>query len=287
MANDRSVSRSGTSQLEASGFDPAAVPLRDASTVILVRDSARGIETFLQRRSVGMDFAGGMTVFPGGGVDPSDTDASVRWTGPEVAWWAERFATDEAQARALVLAAVRETFEECGVLLAGPSPETVVADTSAYSEARRALEARELSFGDFLEREGLVLRADLLRPRANWITPVGERRRYDTYFFVAAVPDGQRADGETTETDHVQWRTAQEALDGWRSRDSVLLPPTWSQLTELAGYSTVAELMAADHVIQPILPVMSRRDGLVHISFDGEEDYYVVGSHPWAGRTDI
>ncbi len=163
MANNRS----------ASTFDPTAVPIRDASTVMLVRDSARGVEVFLQRRVVGMDFAGGMTVFPGGGVDTSDTDAEVRWTGPDVTWWAERFGIGEAQARALVLAAVRETFEECGVLLAGPTEDSVVADTGDYAEARRLLEARELSFGDFLEKEQLVLRADLLRPHANWITRWG------------------------------------------------------------------------------------------------------------------
>ncbi|MEU5843345.1 NUDIX hydrolase [Rhodococcus sp. NPDC047139] len=277
MANDRS----------ASTFDPTAVPIRDASTVILVRNSARGVEVFLQRRVVGMDFAGGMTVFPGGGVDPSDTDAEVRWAGPGVDWWAEKFAVGEAQARALVLAAVRETFEECGVLLAGPSPHTVVADTTEYTDARRLLEARELSFGDFLEREQLVLRADLLRPQANWITPLGERRRYDTRFFVAVVPEGQRADGNTTETDLVQWQTAEEALADWRSGRCVLLPPTWSQLSALSRFDTVAELMAADPVVEPILPIMSRRDGAVHIAFDGDAAYYEVGTHPWARRSDI
>ena len=277
MSNDRS----------ASTFDPTAVPIRDASTVMLVRDSARGVEVFLQRRVVGMDFAGGMTVFPGGGVDPSDTDAEVRWTGPDVAWWAERFGIGEAQARALVLAAVRETFEECGVLLAGPTEDSVVADTSDYAEARRLLEARELSFGDFLEKEQLVLRADLLRPQANWITPLGERRRYDTRFFVAAVPEGQRADGNTSETDLVQWQTAEEALADWRSGRCILLPPTWSQLSILSGFATVADLMAADPVIEPILPIMGRRDGAVHIAFDGDEGYYEVGTHPWAQRSDI
>lgn len=277
MSNDRS----------ASTFDPTAVPIRDASTVMLVRDSARGVEVFLQRRVVGMDFAGGMTVFPGGGVDPSDTDADVRWTGPDVTWWAERFGIGEAQARALVLAAVRETFEECGVLLAGPTEDSVVADTSDYAEARRLLEARELSFWDFLEKEQLVLRADLLRPHANWITPLGERRRYDTRFFVAAVPEGQRADGNTSETDLVQWQTAEEALADWRSGRCILLPPTWSQLSILSGFATVADLMAADPVIEPILPIMGRRDGAVHIAFDGDEGYYEVGTHPWAQRSDI
>ncbi len=254
---------------------------------MLLRDTPDGIEVFLQRRVAAMKFAAGMTVFPGGGVDPSDTDADVRWTGPDVTWWAERFGIGEAQARALVLAAVRETFEECGVLLAGPTEDSVVADTSDYAEARRLLEARELSFGDFLEKEQLVLRADLLRPHANWITPLGERRRYDTRFFVAAVPEGQRADGNTSETDLVQWQTAEEALADWRSGRCILLPPTWSQLSILSGFATVADLMAADPVIEPILPIMGRRDGAVHIAFDGDEGYYEVGTHPWAQRSDI
>lgn len=278
-----------SSERSAAPFDPAAVPIKDASTVLLIRDSDRGVEVFLQRRVVGMDFAGGMTVFPGGGVDPSDSDASVRWAGPSVAWWAERFKTTEGRAQALVLAAVRETFEECGLLLAGPTEDTVVADTAPYAQARRRLEARELSFGDFLAAEGLTVRTDLLRPRANWITPLGERRRYDTNFFVAALPEGQRADGDTTEAEHVQWRTAVDALEDWKSGASILLPPTWAQLTSLAGYRTVAEALADEIVIEPILPIMSRNDaGQIHIAFGGDEGYYTGGGpHPWAARTDL
>ncbi|MFZ2530021.1 MAG: NUDIX domain-containing protein [Rhodococcus sp. (in: high G+C Gram-positive bacteria)] len=270
-------------------FDPAAVPIRDASTVLLIRDSDRGVEVFLQRRVVGMDFAGGMTVFPGGGVDPTDSDASVRWAGPPVSWWAERFGTTEGRAQALVLAAVRETFEECGLLLAGPTVDTVVADTAPYAPARRRLESREQSFGDFLTTEGLAVRTDLLRPRANWITPLGERRRYDTNFFVAAVPEGQRADGDTSEAEHVQWRTVTEALTDWTSGASILLPPTWALLTSLAGYATVADALADEVAIDPVLPIMSRNDdGHIHISFGGDEGYYSAGGpHPWALRADL
>ncbi len=211
--------------IERSGELAAAVPLKDASTVILVRDGDRGVEVFLLQRVRGMAFAGGMTVFPGGGVDPSDSAAAVAWAGPPVQWWSERFGTSENLAQALVLAAVRETFEECGVLLAGPTPDTVVADTTAFAPARRQLEAREFTFGEFLEREGLVLRADLLRPWSNWITPVGEGRRYDTRFFVAAAPEGQIADGDTSEADAVRWQTPQEAIAHWQEGGSVLLPP--------------------------------------------------------------
>ena len=111
-----------------------------------------------------MAFAAGMCVFPGGGVDPRDFDHAVAWAGPAPAEWASRLGVDEATARALVCAAVRETFEESGVLLAGTSPTSVVEDTTGddWESDRVALETRELSFTEFLDRRGLVLRTDLL-----------------------------------------------------------------------------------------------------------------------------
>ena len=115
-------------------------PVRDASTVILVRDAvdaARGLEVFLLERVGGMAFAGGMTVFPGGGVDISDADADMAWAGPEAGWWADKFGVDESTAMALVCAAARETFEECGILLAGPTAESLVPDTTGFAFDRR------------------------------------------------------------------------------------------------------------------------------------------------------
>lgn len=254
---------------------------KDASTVMLVRDAESGVEVFLLRRVAGMAFAGGMTVFPGGGVDPSDGVADLRWAGPPLSWWAERFGVDEPRAKALVCAAVRETFEECGVLLAGPTEDTVVADTSGYAEARRQLESRELSFADFLARENLVLRTDLLRPWANWITPVQEGRRYDTRFFVAVLPEGQLADGETSEAAEVAWRTPAAAVEDWRERRSVLLPPTWSQLDALGRFDGVDAILAAEPEISSILPVLSFEDGNPRVSFPGDEGYYDTGALPW------
>ena len=109
----------------ASGELTPAEP-RDAATVVLLRPGAAGPEVYLLRRQASMAFAAGMCVFPGGGVDPRDFDADVAWAGPSPAAWASRLGVDEAMARALVCAAVRETFEESGVLLAGPSPSSVV-----------------------------------------------------------------------------------------------------------------------------------------------------------------
>ncbi|SNS31772.1 NUDIX hydrolase [Rhodococcoides kyotonense] len=260
------------------------VPVRDASTVILLRDAAAGIEVFLLERVGGMAFAGGMTVFPGGGVDLSDADTELEWTGPDAAWWAQQFGVDERTAKALVCAAARETFEECGVLLAGPTADTVVGDTSRFADDRGALERREQTFADFLTRNDLVLRADLLRPWSNWITPVGEKRRYDTRFFVAVVPDGQTADGATSEAASVGWRSLTDALDEWRRGETILLPPTWSQLAGLTEYDAVDAVITATPDISPIQPNLYHVDGELRVDFPGQEAYYAGSTHPWADR---
>jgi 8-oxo-dGTP pyrophosphatase MutT (NUDIX family) len=233
---------------------------RPAATVMLVRDKRAGlageIEVFLMRRHSAMDFVAGVMVFPGGGVDDRDRNADIAWYGPEPSWWAERFGVEHDLAEALVCAAARETFEESGVLFAGPAgdPDGIVNDTSIYHESRLALADNSLSFGEFLRREKLVLRADLLRPWANWVTPKEERtRRYDTYFFVGALPEGQRADGENTEADRAFWSTPQAGLDEFAQGRSFLLPPTWTQLDSLNG-RTVAEVLAVERKIVSVTP---------------------------------
>ena len=193
---------------------------RHASTVALLRPGAGGSEVYLLRRHAGMAFAGGMYVFPGGGVDPRDDmteGAAARiWAGPTPATWAERLGVEETQAGALVCAAVRETFEESGVLLAGPDETSVVADTTGedWEADRVALERRELSLTELLVRRGLVLRSDLLGAWSGWLTPEFEPRRYRTWFFVAELPEGQRTRDVSTESDEVTWLGAAEAVAG-------------------------------------------------------------------------
>ncbi len=257
---------------------PPAVP-KHAATVILIRDGTGGPEVFLLRRVVGMAFAGGMTVFPGGGVDQRDADASLAWAGPEPRWWAQRYGCDTAMARALVCAAVRETFEESGVLLAGPDPDTVVADTSAYADARAALVGRELSLARFLTDSGLVLRADLLRPWANWVTPAEEPRRYDTRFFLAELPVGQRADGVTTEADHSGWQRPADAIDDWRAGRRGLLPPTWMALSELTEFDSVAAAMSADRVFEKVTPKVIRDGSALRVVLPGDPRYPAAAGH--------
>lgn len=258
--------------------DPPATP-KDAATVMLVRDARPGIEVFLQRRVMGMAFAGGMTVFPGGGVDRRDADTSLAWHGPPPSWWASRFSCDVGLARALVCAAVRETFEESGVLLAGPSEEAVVSDVRPFAEARAQLVNRELSLAGFLAEAGLVLRADLLRPWANWVTPVEEKRRFDARFFLARVPEGQRPDGDTSEAADTSWGRPAETLDDWKAGKVGLLPPTWTTLAELEECTSVADAMSRERRIEKLMPRVVRNGDVLRIVLPGDPGYDTAASH--------
>jgi 8-oxo-dGTP pyrophosphatase MutT (NUDIX family) len=230
----------------------AAAEPRDAATVMLLRegrDAAAGPEVYLLRRQTSMEFAGGMCVFPGGGVDPRDFDTTVAWAGPSAQAWAADLGTDEETARALVCAAVRETFEESGVLLAGPSPEEVVADTTGedWEADRAALESRELSMTDFLTRRGLVLRTDLLGVWSGWLTPVFEPKRYRTWFFVAALPQGQRTRDVSSESSSVTWLPAAAAADEADAGEMAMMPPTYLTCLEIGQHASIDEALASAH----------------------------------------
>ena len=222
----------------ADGTKTPAEP-RDAATVVLLRRGGDGPEVYLLRRQASMEFAGGMCVFPGGSVDPRDFDHTVAWGGPSPAEWASRLGVDEAKARALVCAAVRETFEESGVLLAGEAAESVVADTTGddWEADRVALEKRELALTELLSRRGLVLRTDLLGAWSGWLTPIFEPRRYRTWFFVAELPEGQRTRDVSTESDHVVWLPVATALEQAEAREILMLPPTYITSLQVAEYA--------------------------------------------------
>jgi 8-oxo-dGTP pyrophosphatase MutT (NUDIX family) len=243
----------------------APTPTRDAATVALLRDAPGGAEVYLLRRVRGMAFAGGMHVFPGGSVDPADADApELGWAGPPAADWARDLRCDEPLARALVCAAVRETFEESGVLLAGPGPDDVLDDVSTdeWEAERAALEAREQSLSQLLTRRRLVLRADLLRPLAHWITPEVETKRFDTRFFLAQMPAGQVCREVGTEADVRQWLRPADALRQGLS----LMPPTVAVLRDLAAHADVDAALAAERELRTVLPrVVVDDDGDVRL----------------------
>ena len=201
--------------LEAGRITPA-VP-RDAATVMLLRPAGTGagVEVLMLRRVAAMKFAPGAYVFPGGSVDPADHNAPVGWHGPDPAEFGARLGASAEMARALVCAAVRETFEEAGVLLAGAPDGGPVADPSgpSWEADRAALVAGDVTLAELMSRRGLVLRADLLVPWARWITPEGEPRRFDARFFAAAVPAGQLATAHAAESDRIAWLRPADAIE--------------------------------------------------------------------------
>lgn len=262
-----------------------AVP-RDAATVMLLRPpagadgtpQAAGLEVYMLRRKSTMAFAPGAQVFPGGSVDARDADEQVAWAGPDAAEWGRIFAAPPALARALVCAAVRETFEESGVLLAGDSADSVVADTTSdsYEADRQALLDRSLSLAELLARRGLVLRSDLLRPWARWITPVVEPRRYDTRFFAAALPAGQRTRDVGGEAAAVAWVAPAQALKAWERGEITLFPPTSVTLSELAKCADVTAALTGPREVVPIIPEVQVREGAVWLTVPGRPDFRVA-----------
>jgi 8-oxo-dGTP pyrophosphatase MutT (NUDIX family) len=265
----------------------AAVP-RQAATVLLLRDGVGAdggpaLEVYLQRRTRGMPFAGGMTAYLGGGVDERDGDIETAWAGPPPASWAEAFGCDERLARELVCAAVRETFEEAGVLLAGPADGSndVVPDVSGdeWEAQRQALMSRELSLAELLATRGLAVRSDLLRPFAHWITPPVEPRRYDTKFFAAALPVGQEARHVSGEADDVVWLTPAAALAEMRAGGRPMMPPTIHTLGQLAPFADVAAALAGSppEPLHPISPTFEETpDGKWAVLPDGTRIRLVV-----------
>lgn len=235
---------------------PAEVAL--ASTVMLVRPGSgtSPVEVFLQKRVASMEFAPSMLVFPGGRVDPRDAREDVEWAGRSAAGWAELLGTDEDSARLLVTAAIRELFEECGVLLAGPDASSVVADVSSatWHERRMALTRHEVSLADVLAHDGLVLRSDLLAYRAHWVTPVFEPKRYDTRFFAATVPEGQVPDGLTTEADRADWADPADTLAAHARGEVMMLPPTMVCLEDLADAASVDDIVTDHDSVVLVMP---------------------------------
>jgi 8-oxo-dGTP pyrophosphatase MutT (NUDIX family) len=213
-----------------------AAPSKLASTVILMRDGVAGLEVFMMRRQLTMSFGAGMHVFPGGVVDVAD-----------------RVGRTPAQAR--VVAAVRETFEECGVVLASGTitePDLLETDRVALIEHRATLD-------EVFERHRLQPADRALRPWARWITPEFEPRRYDTMFYVALAPPDNDARYLGGESDTAEWVTPSDALDSQRAGRWLLMPPTEHTLRELAEYGSAEAVFAAAEG-RPIDPILTTID---------------------------
>jgi 8-oxo-dGTP pyrophosphatase MutT (NUDIX family) len=263
--------------LESGQITPATP--RDAATVMLLRPAAAvaGVEVLMLRRVAAMKFAPGAYVFPGGSVDPADYGVQVGWHGPDPAEFGARLGASAEMARALVCAAVRETFEEAGVLLAGAPDGGPLADPSGPSWAadRAALTTGQLTLAELLSRRGLVLRADLLVPWARWVTPEGEPRRFDARFFAAALPAGQVATGHAAESDHIAWLRPGDAIESARAGQISLLPPTATTLHDFAVAESggVTGILGRRPVIEPVMPRLVLEDGEAWLYVPDEVGY--------------
>ena len=161
-----------------------------------------------------------------------------------------------------------------------------MADAGRYHSSRAELEGHRLTFSRFLEDQELSLAAGRMRPFDHWITPAVEKRRYDTRFFLAALPEGQDPDDQTSEVDLTMWARPLDLLEDFRSGRSMLLPPTWTQLRLLAEFPDVASALAAERVITPIQPEITEHQGGIRVGFDGSDEYwadYQAGHAPADG----
>jgi 8-oxo-dGTP pyrophosphatase MutT (NUDIX family) len=233
------------------------------------------------RRPAAMAFAPGAYVFPGGSVDAADGDPGIGWSGgragPGREELGEWLGTSPGQARALACAAVRETFEESGVLLArrrdGPDGALPDSCDASLAEDRTALAAGRVTFADVLARRGLVIDAGLLTPWARWITPEAEPRRFDTFFFAAALPAGQRAVGDHAEAEKIAWVRPAAAIAAARSGEMLLLPPTATTLGEFAASGDVDAILATRRAIAPVEPRLVLEDGTAWLLIPDETGY--------------
>lgn len=243
--------------------EPAAC--RDASTVVIVNEDSGDTEILMMKRPGTMKFAAGAYVFPGGRVDEADSDPRIGWHGTSPEEFGAKLGASPGAARALVVAAVRETYEESGILLAGtPDGEPVIPSGPEWDAACAAVRAGELSFPDLLAARGLVILADRIVPWARWITPVVEPRRYDTRFFAAVVPPGQTVDGHLAEADKIAWTAPGDALAAAKAGEIMLLPPTIATLSEFAEASgDVAAFLRQPREITPVQPRVLAENGQV------------------------
>ena len=222
---------------------------RPAATIVLLRSDGR---IFFVKRHSKSAFMANAHVFPGGRVDEGDVAPDVLdRLGALEAGVVERFAEigSEEMIRAHYVAAIRETFEEAGVLLAR-TEDGAMLDVDGESERRRfgrwrdRLNAKDVSFGELLAAENLTLASDSLTYFAHWITPKVEGRRFDARFFIARSPEHQREAHDEIETTASCWLTAREALALYNDGGFGLAPPTWRILEDLAGLETCQEVLA-------------------------------------------
>ncbi len=272
-ASDEDAQRAVTEQIERDEFargrvspDEPPVEPRDASTIVLAReasDADAAFDVLLLKRPSSSRFAAGAYVFPGGTIDPGDAEPVLRSRLPNISPAAEP---------AAVFAALRELFEETGLLLSDERP-----DADEVTRVRRELLENRLSFGMMLEDHNLSFTSLDVCYFARWVTPIQFSRRYDTRFFVTALP-ADRFDFEpdlTDEIDDFVWLAPARAVELFRGGRLPMLFPTRVTLQGLVDFGSVEEMVTVFHarLIEPLTPRLLIRDNSIRPVLPGDPEY--------------
>jgi 8-oxo-dGTP pyrophosphatase MutT (NUDIX family) len=256
-------------------------PARPASTVVIVRPSSRRFDVFLVRRHHNVAFMGGAHVFPGGRVDPGDRlDTPADFCDGVEAAALRASDLPPVDAVAHYVAAIRELFEEAGVLLARRSDGRLVDfsdgdESNRFRAYRRALARGSLTMRELAERERLRFALDEIVLFSHWVTPAVESKRFDTRFFVAALPPGQEPVHDETETTDSEWMDPADATDRCSRNDIALPPPTWTTLRTLSKLGSVEGVMqwARQQRIVRVEPTFIRNDTETLLTLPGDPTY--------------
>ncbi|HTO01100.1 MAG TPA: hypothetical protein VL068_10535, partial [Microthrixaceae bacterium] len=261
--------------------DPESVPLREAATVMLMRDGSDGIEVCMLQRNLNSDFVGGAYVFPGGGVDPEDSEADVEAISiGRTDASASRLVGVERSGLSYWVAAIRESFEEAGLLLATDSDGNTIsfADKEVakrFEVHRHAVDSGERRLAEICIEEDLRLDLGSIHYFSRWVTPLGAPRRYDTRFFVAAAPKGQVALHDDREVVATVWVTPQKALADHEQGKRTMIFPTVRTMVALSRFDKVDDVLthtAAQASVEPVLPVLEEIGGGLRIRLPGDPE---------------
>jgi len=251
--------------------------LKPSSTVLMIRDGEAGLEVFMVKRNHAIDFASGAMVFPGGKLADGDSD-------PVLMGRHARPGSFDPQLTPFAFGAIREAFEESGLLLArqkGSGKLLSAEQVEKLGHWREPLNRGEKTLRDLAEAENLDYALDALVPFAHWITPEVMPKRFDTWFFLARTPEDQIGAHDGSESVESEWLGAQAALDAWETKQRVIVFATRMQLVKLARSKTVDEALKAS-ASDPIVDVMPVLD---KVSFD--EPHLRIPAEAGYGVTEV
>jgi len=238
-----------------------SIPL--AATVLLLRDRPGELEVLMVQRHRDMKFMGGALVFPGGRVDAADADAA-------------KYATGDSEDTAIRIAGIREVFEECGILLAREKGDgSFISDAHRHEVAlrhRERIDKGEMTMSELAEAENLEFATEMMVPFAHWITPPGPPRRFDTWFYLARVPEDHTHAHDGNESVDSVWIKPSVALEDEAAGRREIVFPTRLNVAKLGRSKTVEEALEAARksTIVTVLPEM--RDGRLHIPAEADYD---------------